>query len=197
MDGVYALDNTLYNALITAGVSAIVTNFFLWWHKKTDYKRDYYKKIIDKRMNAYDHLQNYIMGLSVTTRILDYETSEISEDNKSIYDCFSGEAGIKKALKDNIEIAGYAPWFSYEIIDGLYKINRILSKARTILLYPTSENLKIYNFDETELDKNLLSVEIGLKVYYEMYENITMIKAAILRDITKLDNVEEFLKDKK
>lgn len=191
------LDNTLYNALIMAIVSAIITNGCLWWHKKTDYKRDYYKKIIDKRMNAYEKLQNYIMKLAVSRQILDIYISRISESNKSIYECFCKELGIDKALCDTIEIAGYSPWFSYEIIDGLYSINKILSEAKTVLLYPTPENIQIYKFDDTVLGKDFLSIDIGLKIYDEMYENIAMIKTAILRDIGNLDDVEGFLKMKK
>lgn len=193
---VNVLDNTLYNALIMAIVSAIITNICMWWHKKTDYKRDYYKKIIDKRMNAYEKLQNYIMKLAVSKQILDIHTSKISESNKNIYECFCKESDIDKALCDTIEIASYSPWFSYEIIDGLYSINKILSKAKTVILYPTTENLQIYKFEETVLGKDFLSIDIGVKVYDDMHQNIAMIKTAILRDIGHLDDVEGFLKMK-
>ena len=190
------LDNTLYNAIVTAIVSAIITNVCLWWHKKADYKRDYYKKIIDKRMNAYEKLQNYVMKLAVSKQILDVHTSKISESNKNIYECFCKESDIDKALCDTIEIASYSPWFSYEIIDGLYSINKILAEAKTVILYPTTENLQIYKFDETALGKDFLSIDIGVKVYDDMHQNIAMIKTAILRDIGHLDDVEGFLKMK-
>lgn len=193
---VNVLDNTLYNAIVTAIVSAIITNVCLWWHKKADYKRDYYKKIIDKRMNAYEKLQNYVMKLAVSKQILDVHTSKISESNKNIYECFCKESDIDKALCDTIEIASYSPWFSYEIIDGLYSINKILAEAKTVILYPTTENLQIYKFDETALGKDFLSIDIGVKVYDDMHQNIAMIKTAILRDIGHLDDVEGFLKMK-
>lgn len=190
------LDNTLYNAIVTAIVSAIITNVCLWWHKKADYKRDYYKKIIDKRMNAYEKLQNYVMKLAVSKQILDVHTSKIYESNENIYECFCKESDIDKSLCDTIEIASYSPWFSYEIIDGLYSINKILAEAKTVILYPTTENLHIYKFDETALGKDFLSIDIGVKVYDDMHQNIAMIKTAILRDIGHLDDVEGFLKMK-
>lgn len=33
----------------SAVISTIISILCLWWHKKNDYKRDYYKKIVDKR----------------------------------------------------------------------------------------------------------------------------------------------------
>lgn len=186
----------IVNVLTSSAVGVIANKLFSEWQKRKDYKRDYYKKIIDKRMNAYEKLQNYVMKLAVSKQILDVHTSKISESNKNIYECFCKESDIDKALCDTIEIASYSPWFSYEIIDGLYSINKILAEAKTVILYPTTENLQIYKFDETALGKDFLSIDIGVKVYDDIHQNIAMIKTAILRDIGHLDDVEGFLKMK-
>lgn len=47
----------------SAVISTIISNLCLWWHKKNDYKRDYYKKIIDKRIEAYEELEEFVFNI--------------------------------------------------------------------------------------------------------------------------------------
>ncbi len=50
--------SSLIFAILTSSViGAIVSNLFSEWQKRNEYKRDYYKKIIDKRMKAYESVE--------------------------------------------------------------------------------------------------------------------------------------------
>ena len=76
--------STLVVAILTSSVvGAVVSSLFSEWQKRNDYKRDYYKKIIDKRLNAYEKLEAFIGMMDIE---IEYEL-----------ECFEAEAyGRKK-----------------------------------------------------------------------------------------------------
>jgi len=47
---------TISIALISSVFSILVTYLFRLWENSRNFKRDYYKKIIDKRINAYERV---------------------------------------------------------------------------------------------------------------------------------------------
>lgn len=188
------LDNTLYNAIITAIVSAFITNVCLWWHKKADYKRDYYKKIIDKRMNAYEKLQDYIGYIAISRSIKNPEKNEGIYDGVKMYDCFLKPESLHEASEATLKILNFAPWLADDIANSLYEINNILCLAQEVIGYPSEKNLAYYNLELSILANEFWYLNIGEQVYNDMYNNITIIRKGLLRDITRLDDVEDFLK---
>ena len=60
-------------ALLGALVGTLITGFFSLRAKQNEYVNDYYKKVIDRRIAAYEQLENVIVSL---------RTTFLGEDNK-------------------------------------------------------------------------------------------------------------------
>jgi len=87
----------LTSSVIAAIVSAIISAIVSLKLKQIDYKNDYYKEIISKRLNAYQFLENQIAVLKST--VLD------DSDRKPYHMIFSyGEKKLNK-FQDNLFLA--------------------------------------------------------------------------------------------
>ncbi len=88
----------IVTAIISSSViSSIIALAFNWFIQKKNYKRDYYKKIIDKRIEAYELLNKAISQMSIQTHLGDKITSGICL-NIETYNFFMvslGEAMLK------------------------------------------------------------------------------------------------------
>lgn len=184
----------IITVLTSSVVGAVVSSLFSEWQKRNDYKRDYYKKIIDKRMNAYEKLQDYIGYIAISRSIKNLDENESIHDGIKIYDCFYKKENLSEALEETLNIMKYAPWLSDDIVNSLYEINKILYRAIEIINQPSAKNLEYYDLKTNILTNEYWYLNIGQKVYNEMYANITIIKKGLLKDITRLDDVEDFLK---
>jgi len=58
--------------LASGVVSAIISSIFGVWQKKIDYRNSYYKIVLDKRMAAYEKIQN-ILSHFFTIKYYDYD----------------------------------------------------------------------------------------------------------------------------
>lgn len=86
----------------SAVISTIISNLCLWWHKKNDYKRDYYKKIIDKRIEAYEELEEFVFNIDKMIYCF------VAEPPFLIYSCFEDEYKSlteKRSISDIIKKA--------------------------------------------------------------------------------------------
>lgn len=194
-----AANYTLYASMFTAGASMIAafcTIYFNLKSKKIDYKRDYYKKIIDKRLNAYEKLQNYIGYIAVSMPIMNPDKRESIGDGVDIYCCFLKKKELSVASEKTLKVLSFAPWFSDDVANSLYSLNKILCDAQTVINHPSTENLGYYKLNEDILTNPNWHLNIAVIVYNEMYKHITVIKKGLLRDIRTIDNVEGFLNGK-
>ncbi|RGW46186.1 hypothetical protein, partial [Megamonas funiformis] len=64
--------SVLATAFGGAALGALITGGFSIWLNRKNYKRDYYKKIIDKRIEAYQELNNFLNYM----RIYNYVQSD-------------------------------------------------------------------------------------------------------------------------
>lgn len=53
--------NLLLSSFGGAFLGVLITNFVNWYLSKKNYKRDYHKKIIDKRINACEVISSFLM----------------------------------------------------------------------------------------------------------------------------------------
>ena len=173
-------DNAFWNAVITAVISALVTNLCLWWHKKTDYKREYYKKIIDKRIIAYEKLFDCIsfVGLKATYSLGD----EVIE----MHICFESLNKLKEANKKIVLLKSEACWFSNDINIELVKLNNILADLHDRIIQDNSDG-NYWSYED--------SIDEGLKLYGKVEGLLNNIKIMISNDITNLYDVEKFFKE--
>lgn len=91
--------------------------------KEIDYKNDYYKKIIDKRMMAYEELERFLSEIDVETDMTFYGIANNFKGDSFHCYMFSGTRSIiKKYLNQSVKICGYNSWYSKKL-EGL--VNRL------------------------------------------------------------------------
>lgn len=175
-------DNAFWNAIVTAIISAIVTNVCLWWHKKTDYKREYYKKIIDKRITAYEKLAEVIADIGIKTHYAgDVESGEV-------YICFSNFKKLDNANKKLVVLLGEVNWFSSEIFSEIRNLNNILANVLDNVSKDYLNGKKWTFINYLEAENNVHSI---------MEKTIFRIKKLSIDDRMHLDDVEGFFKKQK
>lgn len=79
-----------FTILTSSVVGAVVSSLFSEWLKRNDYKRDYYKKIIDKRIATYERLATVITNVGLKA------TYFITNEEKEIYVCFESLSNLQK-----------------------------------------------------------------------------------------------------
>lgn len=167
--------------IFTGGITFLVN----WFIKLFDYKNDYYKKIIDKRINAYEELEKFIEELDIGR--------DNNYDNKT-YHCYNFLTEINDcmaAAKKSANICGLNSWFSVNLESQVNYFNeKLVSVANEM-------NNKAR---EAQIDKNIdLQKEIyqiACKYHNEIKELIFNLKAEIIKDRLKLHEVEDYLKEK-
>ncbi|MEG2285950.1 MAG: hypothetical protein RSB90_10330, partial [Eubacterium sp.] len=183
---------------LTSGISAALVTFgancFL---KKQDYKRDYYKKIVDKRLKAYEELEKVIGKFCVHMEILDLEKKQKSGDGFFVFLCFCEEDKLQKANDWILGVIQNALWYSDDINKSLKTVNEILAEVGTVLNKPTPitvADIEKYNLGQTHINENLIKY-IGRELYGQLEDLMKIIGKAVYRDLKNIDEVEEFLKD--
>lgn len=121
---------TLYAACFTAVASIVVAFITIWGNykinikaKNVDYKNDYYKKIIDKRMTAYEELERFLSDIDVETDMTFYGiANNFRGDSYHCYMFSCVRSQIKRYLNQSVKICGYNSWYSKKL-EGL--VNRL------------------------------------------------------------------------
>lgn len=170
-------NNALVNALITAVISALVTNACMWWHKKSDYKREYYKKIIDKRLKAYEKLSNTIAYIDVKAYYRLYD------ETKLMYTCFDNLNALRLANKKIILLKEEMFWYSKGIYTELKELNRIFADLLDHIEEDAGEG---YSWDIEKI------IEQGFLLYNDIEMRLMNIKNISKTDISNLDDVSTF-----
>ena len=182
---------------LTSGISAALVssgaNYFL---KKQDYKRDYYKKIIDKRLQAYAELETFLGNVAVTREILNALIPQRAGTGFFIFDCFYEINNLNKALEAVNDVINKNIWYAHNIQKDLSDLNTIFVKALTTIEYPNEANLDMYNLKRSEQGEYLI-IKIGKFVKPEMDRCFRDIEVSIKRDLLEMDDVEAFLKSAK
>lgn len=91
--------------------------------RNIDYKNDYYKKIIDKRMMAYEELERFLSDIDVETDMTFYGiANKFRGDSYHCYMFSCVRSQIKRYLNQSVKICGYNSWYSKKL-EGL--VNRL------------------------------------------------------------------------
>lgn len=153
--------------------------------KEIDYKNDYYKKIIDKRINAYDELEKFIGELDIER--------DNNYDNKT-YHCYNFLTELddcRAAAKRSADICGLNSWFSVKLENQVNSFNEKLVDVANEMNNKARE-AKI----DKKIDLQREIYQIACKYHNEIKELIFNLKAEIIKDRLKLHEVEDYLKDK-
>lgn len=159
----------LSSAGIASIISAIVGYVFNVLMQKRKYKDDYYKMVLEKRMNAYVQVEEIYKTLT-TSIVNDGKTHCIIFDNEKLYTSFL--SSLYGAMRNNI-------WLSDNINNDLYYLNDMLSLV------------------SKSLNKNGISIqELGEQKQEIFSETHIMIEKHYNQDMMTLHDVKGFLKSK-
>lgn len=160
--------NVILNGIFVL-LAVIITMGINWLINYRSYKNEYYKKIIDKRLNSYEMLE------SVMTRM-----DAFVEYNNSYYFDFCSSSEKLNEISQNISDLTKDLYLSEEILRKLANLSVFININ---LSYPVINN-----------KENL--IEVAIKHYKELLSHFREISMVLYNDLSKLYDVKEFIKSK-
>lgn len=171
-----------FTILTSSVVGAVVSSVFSEWLKRNDYKRDYYKKIIDKRIATYERLATVITNVGLKA------TYFITNEEKEIYVCFESLSNLQKINEDLVMALSDVHWYSPRTYKKLRDINCIFAG---VLDRAYKDRLKGKQWNDNDFR------EAGLGEHYKVKEALLEINDLSIKDRMKIDRVKEFFKEQK
>ena len=165
----------ILQAIIIAGISALISYFVARRQKSLEFKYDYNKYILDKRKIIYDQIEE-ILGRIDTNMHNPERTRKVKAfmfDEK--------ENPIRKFNERLIAVLCKGYWMSEEMNSELYKLNQLFMKMTKEIGYNID---LVLEFQVAEKYHNEID---------EIYKNITQI---LFNDLINLDDIGNFKKRK-
>jgi hypothetical protein len=147
--------------------------------KEKDYQNDFFKKIIDKRLKAWEEAEA-LMGMLLNTKV-------DRGDGKRLLHYFDDKEVFDKILLSMRLLAGKSFWLGKEFSSHLRIFNRALTQARR-------ECIKLDEVGEEIIDEKML-YEAGKKHYLECVDLLNELVLILGRRIIVLHNIEDFFKE--
>lgn len=151
----------------SGALSALVSGVYGLRSKRNEYANEYYKTIIERRIAAYEQLENTIVPL---------KTSIADNDNRLYHVPFSSEKDEdwNRNVVSLLAVMSQGLWLSDEVFDKLKELNLLLFRSKK----PDSV------------------IEFG-KANYEQIATIrAALERMLARDMLSLYDVKRFLKSK-
>jgi hypothetical protein len=163
------LTSTILSGLVSAIVSAVVS----LWLKNLDFKNEYYKKILDKRLEAYSFLERQIAVL---------KSSSVDElDAKPYHLIFEYSKEKFFEFQNNLIVAmAYGLWINDSTVQSMEKLN-------DLFFYMLGDIQKEHGSDYTE---------IGKKHYKEIVKIRNELEENVRKDLLNLYDFKKFDKSK-
>lgn len=161
--------------LTSSSIAALVTAFFTIilnvYLKKLDYKNEYFKKVIQKRIDAYEFLENQIIRLKQST-IDDL-------DGKAYHIIFAyGEEYFSSSMTPTIQASAYSLWIHPETFESFNKLKNIFIHISFALNDKKSRNEEL--------------IVLGKKYYKEIAILRDELEKHVRNDYLNLYKIEEF-----
>jgi hypothetical protein len=137
--------------------------------KEMDYKNDYYKKIIDKRIQTYEILEKLDAMIQVTR----------SHNNKKYAIIFKDKKTMQEVHKEMLDASEYAMWMSLEAYTWLKTLVDMIVEVR-----------KNHFVDDNAV------IEFGITYQEEMVKLHNRIRKIIVCDMIDLYDVTSFLSNR-
>ena len=160
------LTSTLIASIISSIVSALISIKL----KTLDYKNEYYKRILTKRLNAYQFLERQISVLKSTV---------LGDDGKPYHLIFSYGEDKFQEFQENLFLAmAYSIWINNVTVEKMEKLNEIF--------FMISRKYQIV--DGTDL------IEVGKKYYNQIANLRNDIEISVRNDLINLHNFSKLKK---
>ncbi|WP_034043985.1 hypothetical protein [Wocania ichthyoenteri] len=163
-------------AILTSSVfSAILTSFFNWKLHNSNYKKDYYKKLLDKRLNAYEDLNRFINILS----------NIVYTEKGMIHGLFCGSVGFNHISSELRKTQEKSFWL--DDITG-----HKLTELSVFLFNNVSGKIDDSLPEEVTREKYY---ELGIEHYQKIEEFKGTLKFFMNNELKRLYKVEDFFND--
>lgn len=163
-------------AILSSSVlSAVLTSFINWRIHNSNYKKDYYKKLLDKRLDAYESLNTLIINLS----------SVVYTEKGFIQALFCGTIGFKVF---NSEL--------HKAIDKSFWLDDLTSHKLTELSAFIFNNVS--GCIDDNLEEDILTqkyLELGIKYYNEIEDYKNFLKETMNKELKELYKINNFFND--
>lgn len=168
------LTKLIITVLTSSVVGAVVSNLFSEWQKRNEYKRDYYKKIIDRRMKAYEVVETFASCFDVRAR-------DESTDTKFLLCCSTVE-NAKNTFEYLKTVEKYILWIDKDCKKCVEEINQLL--------------LPLLAFDETQaINQGNERIKKSIEICEELEYKRDKLRDIIKKNIIKLHDVDSFFKN--
>jgi hypothetical protein len=168
--------NIITLVLTSSAISAGLTAFVNWIIQKRNYQNDYFKKLLDKRIDAYEEVEDLASRMTNIVRLGNGKTCN--------FFCFAGYKHFTEFLISVRVPIKKSFWLSDNISSMLTELN--------IFLLNEIEN----KIDENG-DKDEQLIELGalnIEKFRTMRKNI---QAELYKDLKDLHNIEKFVRELK
>lgn len=173
------LTSSVFAAVISAGVSALLSIVL----KNKDYRNDYYKKVIDKRIKAAESLENFLHIFTTVTTIAQEEVSICTffiQSHHSYKEKFMSEDDeFAKAVQD---VSSQILWLSKNSFNYFQEFASVVSSIR-------------YEADKLQTGEEVL------RFYISNHKLIARVKASLEKslanDMIDLYDVENFFRNRR
>lgn len=150
--------------LSSSVLSAMLTSYFNWRIHNSNYKKDYYKKILDKRLDAYEEMNVLIKRLS----------DVVYTDRGFVHGMFSGEESFGFLLSIHHSIMEKSYWLSdktsHKLTEfGVFLFNSITSNLTEGVSQQVDEEyikLALANFEQIQEFNQILKEMINSDLQY-------------------------------
>lgn len=168
------LNLILTSTLIAGIVSSIVSFLISIQLKKVDFKHEYYKEILKKRLTSYQYIEAQLALLK--TVVLD------EKDHKPYHIIFSyGEDKLIEYQKNMVMAMGYSFWIDEDTVQSIEKLNELFYGV----------NLKVNGKSNNEI------IEIAKTQYENISELRFQLENSAKRGLYNLHDIKKASKIKK
>lgn len=155
---------------IIAFAGVVLSSITLWKVQQKTFKDEYYKKIIDRRLYAYDQLEKIINLITPRNETL---------DRKDFYHVvFRNLDSFKNFYFKFMQLGSIRHWYSVELYLYYYDLNK---KFNDIL-----SRIEAYPHD---------TIKIGIEYFDEFNKYGLKLRYFLIQDLNELHNVKDFLKN--
>lgn len=164
--------------LITPLLTGIITFWVNRNTKNIDYKNDYYKKILDKRINAYEALINLVFNLNKFSSInIRINNSDTVKKDYPIF--FANMSSLEELIRKIEEFHKEEFWISYSTVGIIHHYIDLLSSAVTDIRKNNNSNNDNSNLQFVALERYInefqngaLGKHITNNMFNDLIENI-------------------------
>ncbi|HLP32124.1 MAG TPA: hypothetical protein VK202_01555 [Bacteroidia bacterium] len=161
----------LTSSLLSAGLTSVVN----WYIQKTNYRNDYYKKILDRRIGAYEDVQHLLSLLAGTVQMEDGRPCTLQLALG--YDHYiKFQLQIYKAIQNSF-------WLSE-------RTGEMLTELNVFFLH------NIYNAIDENKDFDLQLTELGIQHRDEIKRLHFELENQLYSDFSSMHNIKSFTKPK-